>query len=317
MPAFDVTLNPATLDGTRGKKQTLIVTATNRLGRPVTARAVPVADPPVAGAWVTAPPDAQRLFNQPNATEKFQFTFEVEAQAKPGAYTLRFDVVDVDLPDDNFGQSQVVAIHVPEVPVIVPPSPPPFKWWILVVAGVLVLGVGFAVWKLFFSAKKMPKVEALAYDDALKALDTARFVITRKDTLHSDTVTYGRNVVISQSIAAKTKLKADSNQLTLLVQQNYAAVPNLVGLLPLDAVKKLADAGLDFTQNFEAKTTHTPEEGKVVSSNPPAATMVLGNTKVTFFVRSYSEPCNDPRCIRVIDAVVLRRTWEMQRRPPD
>lgn len=309
MPAFDVTANPTTLGGTRGKRQTIVVTATNRLDRAVTARALAVVNPLTAAAWVTPPPDSQRTFNQPGATEEFQFAFEVPADAKAGSYTVRIDVVDVDNPDDNFGQSPMLAVTVPEVVVPPPPPPPPFKWWLLVAAAVLVLGVGFAAWKMFFSAKKMPDLVERPYSDALAALDTSRFVITRVDTLTPDTINFGRGSVVTQSIPPKTKLEADSNELRLVVQQSYAVVPNLVGMQPLQAVQKLAQDSLDFTQSFDPKETHTPEEGKVVSSNPPATTLVPRNTTVTFVVRTFSQPCVGPRCNVILDPAVLRQAW--------
>jgi hypothetical protein len=315
MPAFEVTVSPTALDGTRGKQQTIVVTATNRLDRPVIARAVAIVKPPAAAAWFTAPPDAQRAFNQPNATEKFQFGFAVPATANAGSYTVRIDVIDVDNPDDNFGQSAVLAVQVPEAVVPPPPPPPPFKWWILVAAAVVLLGVGFAVWKIFFSAKKMPDLVKQPYAAALASLDTARFVITKVDTLNSDTTTYERGVVISQSIAPKTKLEADSNLLRLVVQQDFTSVPDLVGKIPLDAVKALADANLDYEQHFDTRSVHTPEEGKVVSSDPPAGTLTVADRKVSFSVRNFSEPCRDPRiCVLIADPVVLRKEYTRYRR---
>lgn len=314
MPAFDVTTNPTTLDGTRGKQQTIVVTATNRLGRPVTARAVAVVNPLTAATWITPPPDAQRAFNQPNATERFQFGFVVDPNAQAGNYTVRIDVMDVENPDDNFGQSPVIAVQVSEVVVPPPPPPPTFKWWILVAAAVVVLGVGFAVWKIFFSAKKMPDLVKQPYAEAVGSLDTARFHfrITRVDTL-ADTNDYAREVIVSQSIPAKTKLNPDSNLLTLVVQRDFSVVPDLVGLDDLGAVERLAKEGLAYARSYDYRSTHTPEEGKVVSSNPPKETIVPKSTRVTFAIRAYSEPCVGPRCIRIIDEAVLRERWERYR----
>jgi eukaryotic-like serine/threonine-protein kinase len=317
MPAFQVTVKPDQLDGTRGAPQTIKVTATNLLDRPVTARAVAVVNPLSAAAWFTAPPQAQLLFDKLNASRDFLFSFEVPATAKAGSFTVRFDVYDVDNQDDNFGQSPALAFQVPEAPVVVPLPPKPFPWWILAAAAVLLLGVGFAVWKIFFSAKGMPNLEKKPYAEALGQLDAARFVITRVDTLNSDTTTYERGVVISQSIAPKTKLKADSNQLRLVVQQNYAAVPDLVGKTPLDAVKALADNNLDYEEHFDYRSEHTPEEGKVVSSNPGKDSLVVADTKVSFSVRAYTEPCRDPRiCAFMENPGNLRVEYNRYRRRP-
>jgi len=319
MPAFDVTTNPTRLDGTRGKQQTIVVTATNRMGRQVMARAVAVVNPPSAAAWVTPPPDAQRVFNQPNATEKFSFGFMVDANAKAGNYTVRIDVVDVDNQDDNFGQSPVLAVQVPDIVVAPPPPPPPFKWWILVVAAVVLLGVGFAVWKIFFSAKRMPNLVKKPYAEAVASLDTARYHIriTRVDTLATDTAEYERAEVVRQSIPPKTKFASDSNPLTLVVQENYAGVPDMTGADQNKAMQQLGAAGLDFNPPQTQDTTaHMPDEGKVVRSDPPKGTFVKSGTKVTIFIRRFSQPCVGTQCIKVVilDQAVLRQTWERSKR---
>jgi len=307
MPAFDVTANPTTLTVKPGEKKTIVVTATNRLGRPVTARAKAVVDPATGAAWVKAPPNVQQLFNQANATLEFQFGLEVPANASAGLYKLRFDVVDVDLQDDNFGQSPTVAVTVPKAEVVVSP-PTPNSWWIWAVAAAVVLGAGFGIWKAFFSAKKMPDLVKKSYAAALAELDTARFVITRVDTLSPDTINFVRGVVITQSIAPKSKLAADSNALRLVVQQSYAAVPSLVGMTPMDAVKKLANDSLDFAQSMAPQQTHEGE-GTVASTDPPPTTLVARNTKVTFFVRTFSQPCTLQTCVIIAQPLELRRVW--------
>jgi hypothetical protein len=322
MPAFDVTANPTTLVVKPGEKKTLVITATNSLGRPVTARAFAVVTPPIGSAWIKAPPDAQRVFNQAKATQEFQFGIELPATAPAGSYTVRVDVVDIELPDDNFGQSPTIALTVPKAEVTtVVTDTGGIPWWVWVVAAVVIIGVGFGLWKVFFSSKKMPDLVKRSYAEALAALDTSRFVITRVDTLHQDTTSFVRGAVIGQSIPAGTKLEADSNALRIVVQQSYAAVPNLVGMAPLDAVKKLANDSLEFAQSFQPMPTHTPEEGKIVSTNPAAGTLVARNTPVTFVVRTFSEPCRDPRrCAVILDGVLLRSEFNKARvsgvRPP-
>src|SRR4026207_741994 len=135
MPAFDVTTNPTKLPPLQpGEKAPVVVPATSRLARAVTARANKVVDPKSFDAFVKPPANAQRTFNQAGATQDFQFTVEIPADAKAGSATVRFDVVDVDQPDDNFGQSSGLQVVV-EVP---PPAPPPDKpkvpWWVWLIA---------------------------------------------------------------------------------------------------------------------------------------------------------------------------------------
>jgi len=148
MPAFDVTANPTTLTVKPGEKQTIVVTVTNRLGRPVTGRAILTVNPLSGAAWIKLPPDPQRVFTQPNATQEYRFGLDVPATATPGVYQVRIDVVDIELPDDNFGQSPTIALTVPAVAAPVPVVKPKFPWWIWLVAGVIVIGAGVTIWKV-------------------------------------------------------------------------------------------------------------------------------------------------------------------------
>ena len=148
MPAFDVTANPTTVTAKPGEKQTIVVTVTNRLGRAVTGRAIATVNPPSGAAWIKLPPDPQRVFSQPNATLEYRFGLELPATATPGAYQVRIDVVDIELPDDNFGQSQTIALTVLAVAAPVPVVKPRFPWWIWLVAAVVVIGAGVTIWKV-------------------------------------------------------------------------------------------------------------------------------------------------------------------------
>jgi len=316
MPAFDVTANPTTLEAKVGEKNSLVVTVTNRLGRPVTARASAVVDPAVGSAWIKAPPDAQKAFGQA-ATLEFQFGIEVPAAAPPGVYKVRIDVVDVEQPDDNFGQSPMIAVTVPKPPeVVVTQGGGGVPWWVWLVAALVIVGVGFGIWKAFFSSKGMPDLVKEPYAEAIAALDTSKFVITRVDTLNHDTTSFKRGLVISQSIAPKAKLAADSNVLRLVVQQSYAVVPNLVEMAPLDAVAKLGSDSLQFRQTFASQSTHTGE-GKIASTDPVAGTLVARNTAVTFAVRTFSEPCTNPKiCLLQATDLQLQAKWQTAAKLP-
>lgn len=164
--------------------------------------------------------------------------------------------------------------------------------------------------------KKMPDLVKKPYAEALASLDTAHFVITRADTL-ADTATFARRTIVSQSIAPKSKLNSKSNELRLTLQKNFAVVPDLIGSDPLKAVQQLGAVGLDFSPpQTEYTTTHTPDEGKVVRSDPVKGTVVDSGTKVTFAVRTFGRPCMGLRCLMVLDTAAIRRAYEKTRRIP-
>ena len=305
MPTFQVVVNPAVVSGERGRAQALVVTATNTIERPSTARASVRAEPITAAAWVTPPANVLGRFPGRNATQDFTFSLNVPPTAAAGTYTLRFDVVDTDLPDDHFGSSAPLAVQVAPLPVVVPPNGPPKRWWILIVAAVLVLGAGFTLWKVF-GGKRMPDLVTKAYPDALAALDTSRFVITRVDTL-ADTAAFARGVVIEQSIPAKTKLKSGRNPLRLLVQRSWAVVPRILGLHVDSAAVQLGRDSLvlKIVQDSRAAPHPFPEDGEVRNAVPPPGTLRSRGDTVTAVVLRWRP------CVRILTSTCVPQTNAM------
>jgi hypothetical protein len=149
MPTFQVMVNPSALKGERGSEQAIVVTATNTIERPATAR-VNLRTGSASG-WVTPPRDNLGRFPAKNATREFTFTLRIPKDAPAGSYLLLFDVVDIDLGDDHFGTSPALALVLAAEPVVLVNGKPK-RWWILAVAAVVVLGVGFLLWKVFFDS---------------------------------------------------------------------------------------------------------------------------------------------------------------------
>lgn len=113
--------NTILLDEARTGEATF--TATNKTGHPVRGRASAVALPPTLGDWVGVVGEAERDFPIDGAE---QFVLRVVATDAPaGTFPVRLDVVSTSNPDDEWGQSAVVAFEIPEGPPPEPPPPPP------------------------------------------------------------------------------------------------------------------------------------------------------------------------------------------------
>ena len=292
MPAFDVTTNPTKLTPLKpGDKATVVVTATSRLARPVTARATSVVVPDSFQKLVKAPPNAQRTFNQAGATQEFPFTIEVPADAKAGSCTVRFDVVDIDHQDDNFGQSSMLKVDI-EVPPSAPTPPKPkWPWWIWVILGVAVVGVGIGLWFLLKPKHNMPNVVQMSFDAAKNELDKDSIRIVRVDTLDADTTAWKGNVVIRQRPAAGSRLNKDTNSVTLVVQKLYTVVPPLKGQRTDTASFRLGRAGLNFT-GVARCNNDLSFNGRVYSVVPAEGTLQAQNSMVTFYVGEHQPtPC--------------------------
>ena len=160
MPAFDVTTNPTKLDRPLkpGDQATIVVTATNRLPRPVTGCANAVVVPPGSFDSYIQPKNAQRMFNQAGSTQEFPFTVAIPAAATAASFNVRFDIVDIDHQDDNFGQSSLLKVTV-EGSGIIPPPPPKRRWWLWVaIATAAIVVLGLLIW-LLVRPKSVAKTE--------------------------------------------------------------------------------------------------------------------------------------------------------------
>jgi len=304
MPTFQVVVNPASLSGERTLAQSLVVTATNTTDRITSARASVRANPATATAWVTAPLNVIGRFPGKNATQDFPFSLKVPADAPAGTYTLLFDVIDTELPDDHFGTSAPLALVVDPKTVVDGGKQAPKRWWIVVV--VVVLGVGFLVWKVFIDKKGMPDLVKQPYTAAVARLDTNKFTITRVDSL-ADTSSFARGVVLSQSIPPKAKLEAKGNQLRLVVQASWAVVPAVVAREVDVAAVTLGNDSLvlRIQEDQRLSPNPVPGDGRVTSADPPAGTLVRRGQPITLVV------IRRRPCVRILSSGCLPQTNAM------
>jgi PASTA domain len=300
MPAFDVLTNPTTLPPLKpGEKKTIVVTATSRLSRAVTGRAVPFVDPRSFTAMVKPPAKQEQNFSQAGVTQEFPFSVEIPADAKPGTFTVRIDVVDVEHQDDNFGQSPVLKV------VIAPPPPPPVPppnggkpWWFWVLIGVGVVVVGVVLWILLKpKGGGIPDVTKMTFDSAQSKLAAVNVQAFRVNILDRDTTAWKGNIVMRQRPKAGTKLKKDSTVVdTLEVQIPFTVVPILARQQPDVAANKLGLAGL--TSSGMSRCTNTLTlQGLVMFLSPSEGSLVARNSAVTVYVGAY-QPVPCPRIPR-------------------
>jgi hypothetical protein len=286
MSAFDLTTNPIKLDPLKpGGKATIVVTATNRMPRAVTARAQKVVVPPTFDAMVKPPPNPQRTFSQTGATEQFPFTIEIPANAQAGSFTTRFDVVDVTNQDDNFGQSAALKVTI-EAVAAPPPPPPPKKWWLWVAIAVGVVILGVVLYLIFRPKNNMPDVTGMRFAAADSLLAAKKIHSVRRDTLSQDTTAWKADVVIRQDPKGGSKLKPDSNSVTLVVQSSFTVVPVLKRLPSSPAANKLGLAGLPAAA-FSRCNNDASFNELVFLVSPPEGTIVARNTTVTFYVGAF------------------------------
>jgi len=303
MPTFQVTVNPPELKGQRGTEQAISVTVTNTLERPATARVMLRPGPSSPGAWVTPPPDNLGRYPSRNASQQFTFTLRIPADAPAGSYSLLFDVVDTDLPDDHFGTSAPMSFVLAPLgsPVPTPQAKP--RWWILVAAAVLVIGLGVVVWKVFFDKGEMKDLREKKYLEGVASLaadTTVQFSILRADTLSRDTMKYKPGTIVAQSIRPGAKLRDSVNMLILTVQRSFTAVPSVVGKELTEAAALLGKDSLFLEMYFRTyRHAKNTDSIKVVQTIPPPGALVGRGQRVTLIVAT-PIPCDSTgRCMPV------------------
>jgi hypothetical protein len=294
MPAFDVLTNPTTLPPLKpGEKKTIVVTATSRLSRAVTGRAVPVVEPRTFAAMVKPPAKAEQNFSQAGVTQEFPFSVEIPTDAKAGSFTVRIDVVDVDHQDDNFGQSPVLKVVIaPPPPKPVPPPNGGKPWWFWVLIGVGVLVVGVVLFILFRPKKGgIPDVTKMTYDSAEAQLARENIRARRLNILDRDTAAWKGGMVMRQRPKAGSPLGKDSTVDTLEVQIPFTVVPILAGQQPDVAANKLGLAGLS-SSGMSRCTNKPAAQGLVLFLNPAEGSLVARNSGVTVYLGAYQQlPC--------------------------
>ncbi len=117
---------------------------------------------------------------------------------------------------------------------------------------------------------------------ATAALTQAGFVVNATQAA-SDTVPVGR--VISTTPAPNTQAEKGST-IDMVVSSGTApvAVPNVVGQTETTAIRTLQNAGFPSQSVFIDVPFGSPQDGKVISQNPPAATQAAKGSTVTINV---------------------------------
>ena len=151
-------------------------------------------------SWLVLEGEAERNFAK---GESHQFTVKIAAPpgTPTGKHVFRLNMISVENPDDDFTEGPSVSFEVKE---LAPAAPPPrkFPWWIVAVAGVLVLGAGIISWLLAPTGVAVPNVVGQPVDKAKALLKDFTYVEAGQKV----TGKFPPNVVIEQNPAEGTKV---------------------------------------------------------------------------------------------------------------
>ncbi len=159
-------------------------TVTNALGQELRGRASLTTVPEAAAhlAWLSIEGESERPMAI-GATEQFRVVLNVPADAAPGNYTLRLNMVATHNTDETFTEGPTITLTVPEPT----PEPRKFPLWVIPVALVVVAIVAVVlVFALRPRSVTVPDVAGMAVAEALDELEALGLRPRQGETEFSD-----------------------------------------------------------------------------------------------------------------------------------
>jgi PASTA domain len=253
-------------------------TVTNASSRAVTGELLAKPREPAKPEWFSIVGESIRDFT-PNATDGVVVKLDVPPGSPPGSYSFRLDAVNEDDPDEDYTEGPFVAFDV-----AAPPAQKKFPWWILIVAGaVLLILIGVIVWLLVrdsgTKSTAVPAVTSMSATAADSTLKSAGFTVKTRSVPVTDPTQNGD--VQDQDPAAGTAQPPGS--VVAIAVGHMSRVPSVKGLDETKAKSNLADADLNVTVRHvgEDDPARSPF---VVEQDPAAGTLQRPGAVVTLTV---------------------------------
>jgi beta-lactam-binding protein with PASTA domain len=275
-------------------------TASNTGSKPIAGRAKLVPLGLTKAAWLSLEGEQERSFAKGEA-HQLTVHIAVPPGTPVGKYSFRLNIISVENPDDEFTEGPSVSFEVKELTVAQAPARK-FPWWIVAVAGVLVVGGGLITWLLLPQKGTMPNVVGksnqepekvkvpdmvgMPFEEAVNSLDTAKLKPAAKEEKVSGTQKPG--IVIEQNPKAEEVVRVGSEvKLVVEVAPTTVAVPPVVGKPTSEAKDLLKDRDLAY-EEADKRITGKFSPGRVVEQNPAEGAKVRPGTKVAVTVEAES-----------------------------
>ncbi len=249
-------------------------TASNTGPKPIAGRAKLVPIGSTKETFLSLEGEHERKFAK---GEAHQFTVKIAAPpgTPSGKYSFRLDIISVENPDDEFTEGPSVSFEVKELAPAAPPKRK-FPWWIVAVAGVLVLGAGLITWLLIPQKVAVPDMVGMPYQEAIKGLDAAKlgYIVSNQQVITGKVKV---DAIANQSPAAGERV-APGTKVTITLEAQAVEVPDLYGMSLHEASIKLQNRKL--TPQTKDTWGFDPIL-RVVWQSPEAGARVAPGTTVT------------------------------------
>jgi PASTA domain len=276
----------------------VVFTVTNSGGHPLRGRAKIVTQDPKHSAWLKIGGEAERDFAV-NGTQQYTVTIDAK-NGKPGKYSFRFDVVSVELPDEEYAQGPTISFTVLDPPVKQKPS---FPLWLIPVLAIIVLAVvGVGVWLFMRSPTHEPIATAtptatstaaaqvrvpnvgggMALEEAQKQIRDLGLVATTQEVASQE---FQPGQVI-KSDPAVNALVSPGTTVKLIVAGKTTTVPgNLVGLTSMAAANAVGGVHLIAVFVGDGKANQLDPQSPVSAASPAPGTPVLEGSTVQLTIK--------------------------------
>ncbi|MBV8878576.1 MAG: PASTA domain-containing protein [Planctomycetaceae bacterium] len=307
--SFAITSLSNTVELNGEKTGEVTFTVTNKGGRPMKgmARIVPI--DATRAEWVTiADGEPERSFDK-DVTLQYKVKIAVPSDTPKGTYTFRMDFVSSEDPDGDSTQGPAIAIKLASEPTA--PAPSKFPWWILIVAGAVIL-IGGIVTIVVVATKKpamvdVPDLMGKTLEEAGKLAEEAGLTTQLGEEQNKPGAKPG--TVVDQKPGKGEKAERDSA--IVISAQKGATGPATGDLVDVPDVRKLSIEKAKLTL-FEKG--FTPKEGApvfkggppglVIDQTPAAGTKAARSSEVTFIPEAESIVVPDVRS-KTVEAALL------------
>ncbi|HLM01607.1 MAG TPA: PASTA domain-containing protein [Pyrinomonadaceae bacterium] len=308
MPSFAITPTSDRLEAKTGSAKA-VFTVTNTNSRPL--RCIVKVRPlgSTQAEWLKIEGETERDFPAAG-THQYTVNFDkplppVQPNTTAPAESLpfRLDAISANNPDEDFAESPVVTVEIPERkgPVKIEPWWKKY-WWVIAIIALVLLLVGGLVWWLLSRSGDGDKVEVpdvtnRTFAEAHANLRNANLTAVRVDVNAADRE---RDKVFAQDPGAGSKVNANTN-VNVSVPAT-TTVPRVIGLSYEAARTKLAESDLIISDLIRSRdVSSTLDANQVGFQFPLTGTLVLKGSEVKVFF-----PCPSSmgrRCL-VLDDVL-------------
>lgn len=261
---------------------------TNTAGRALAMGARVLPEAPAQEAWFKLGGSAERQLGKDDF-DQFDLEVRLPADAAPGTYKFRLLVYSTTAPGEDYTEGPTVAVEIPQPDAPAKPEPKPdngkFPWWIVAVAGVLVLliGGGILAYLLIDGAEPVPDVTTLTLDEAIVKLEQAGLKVAETGVTEEATGQADAGTVIRQAPAAGADQPEDK-LVSLTIEQLTVAVPSVIGMKVPAAKTLLNDARLNLANNISYERSSQFAGGAIIAQTPAANQRAIPGHDVTVTV---------------------------------